>query len=115
MYTDPRHARVEDPGEVEGNVVFTYLDAFDPDRDGLEILKERYRAGGLGDVTLKHHLTDVLHRLLAPIRARRQDLGRQPEQILRILEEGTERGRAVARATVSEARRAMHLDYQMAR
>ena len=115
MYTDPRHARVEDPGEVEGNVVFTYLDAFDPDRDGLEILKERYRAGGLGDVTLKHYLIDVLHRLLAPIRARRQDLGRRPEQILRILEEGTERGRAVARATVSEARRAMHLDYQMAR
>jgi tryptophanyl-tRNA synthetase len=113
MYTDPRHARVEDPGEVEGNVVFTYLDAFDPDRDGLEILKERYRSGGLGDVTLKHHLIDVLHRLLAPIRARRQDLGRQPEQILRILEEGTERGRAVARNTVSEARRAMHLDYHM--
>ena len=115
MYTDPRHARVEDPGEIEGNVVFTYLDAFDPDRDGLEILKKRYRAGGLGDVTLKHHLTDVLHRLLAPIRARRQDLGRQPEQILRMLEEGTERGRAVARATLSEARRAMHLDYQMTR
>ena len=113
MYTDPRHARVEDPGEVEGNVVFTYLDAFDPDRDGLEILKERYRTGGLGDVTLKHHLIDVLHRLLAPIRARRQDLGRHPEQILRILEEGTERGRAVARNTVSEARRAMHLDYHM--
>ena len=85
MYTDPRHARVEDPGEVEGNVVFTYLDAFDPDRDGLEILKKRYRAGGLGDVTLKHHLIDVLHRLLTPIRARRQDFGRQPEQILRIL------------------------------
>src|SRR5882724_4444014 len=111
MYTDPRHARVEDPGEVEGNVVFTYLDAFDPDRDGVEILKERYRAGGLGDVTLKHHLIYVLHRRLAPIRARRQDLGRHPEQILRILEEGTERGRAVARDTVSEARRAMHLDY----
>jgi Tryptophanyl-tRNA synthetase len=80
MYTDPRHARVEDPGEVEGNVVFTYLDAFDPDRDGLEILKERYRTGGLGDVTLKHHLIDVLHRLLAPIRARRQDLGRHPSR-----------------------------------
>ncbi len=66
-------------------------------------------------MTLKHHLIDVLHRLLAPIRARRQDLGRHPEKILRILEEGTERGRTVARATVSEARRAMHLDYQMAR
>jgi tryptophanyl-tRNA synthetase len=112
MYTDPRHAGVDDPGQVEGNVVFTYLDAFDPDRSGLEILKERYRAGGLGDVALKHHLIDVLHRLLTPIRARRQDLSRDPEQILRILREGTKRGRVVARDTVAEARRAMHLDYQ---
>jgi tryptophanyl-tRNA synthetase len=112
MYTDPRHARVDDPEQVEGNVAFTYLDAFDQDRSGLEILKERYRAGGLGDVALKHHLIDVLHGLLAPIRARRQDLARDPEQILRILREGTERGRAVAQDTVAEARRAMHLDYQ---
>src|SRR5437773_6737783 len=58
MYTDPRHARVQDPGEGEGNVVITYLDALDPHRDGLEILKKRYRAGGLGAVTLKHHLID---------------------------------------------------------
>jgi tryptophanyl-tRNA synthetase len=114
MYTDPRHARVEDPGQVEGNVVFTYLDAFDPDRSGLETLKQRYRAGGVGDVALKHHLIDVLHRLLAPIRARRQDLARNPEQILRILAEGTERARPVAANTVAEARRAMHLDYRTA-
>jgi len=113
MYTDPRHARVEDPGQVEGNVVFTYLEAFDPDHPGLETLKERYRAGGLGDVALKHHLIDVLHTLLAPIRARRQDLAHEPEQILRILREGTERGRAVARSTIAETRRAMHLDYQI--
>ena len=112
MYTDPRHARVEDPGQVEGNVVFTYLDAFDPDRAGLEALKARYRAGGMGDVELKHHLIDVLLRLLSPIRTRRQDLAREPEQILRILQDGTERGREVARATAAEARRAMHLDYQ---
>jgi len=112
MYTDPRHARAQDPGQVEGNIVFTYLDAFETDRAGLESLKERYRAGGLGDVALKHHLIDVLHQLLAPIRARRQDFARDPEQILRILKEGTQRGRAVARDTVAEARRAMHLDYQ---
>ena len=112
MYTDPRHARAQDPGQVEGNVVFTYLDAFETDRAGLESLTERYRAGGLGDVALKHHLIDVLHQLLAPIRARRQDFARDPERILRILKEGTERGRAVARDTVAEARRAMHLDYQ---
>lgn len=115
MYTDPRHARVEDPGQVEGNVVFTYLDAFDPDREGLEGLKERYRAGGLGDVALKHHLIDVLHCLLAPIRARRQDFAKDPEQVLRILVEGTRRGRAVARETLGRVRRAMHLDYEPAR
>ena len=112
MYTDPRHARVEDPGQVEGNVVFTYLDAFDTDREGLETLKERYRAGGLGDVTLKHHLIDVLHGLLAPIRARRQDFARDPERVTRFLVEGTRRGRAVARETVAKVRRAMHLDYE---
>jgi tryptophanyl-tRNA synthetase len=112
MYTDPRHARVEDPGQVEGNVVFTYLDAFETDRPALEALKERYRAGGLGDVALKHHLIDVLHRLLAPIRARRQDFAKDPEQVLRILAEGTRRGRAVARETLERARRAMHLDYE---
>jgi len=111
MYTDPRHARIDDPGQVEGNVVFTYLDAFDPDRAGLETLKQRYRAGGVGDVALKHHLIDVLHRLLAPIRARRQDLARDPEWMLRILAEGTERARAVAARTLAEARRAIHLDY----
>jgi tryptophanyl-tRNA synthetase len=112
MYTDPRHARVEDPGQVEGNVVFTYLDAFETDRPALESLKERYRAGGLGDVALKHYLIDVLHRLLAPIRARRQDFARDPERIMHILREGTERGRAVARETLAKARRAMHLDYE---
>jgi tryptophanyl-tRNA synthetase len=63
-------------------------------------------------VALKHHLIDVLHTLLAPIRARRQDLTHESEQILRILQEGTERGRALARSTIAEARRAMHLDYQ---
>jgi len=112
MYTDPRHARTQDPGQLEGNIVFNYLDAFDTDRSGLEVLKERYSAGGLGDVALKHHLIDVLHRLLAPIRVRRQDLARDPEQILRILREGTERGRSIAQDTVAEARRALHLEYR---
>ena len=63
-------------------------------------------------MALKHHLIDVLHRLLAPIRARRQDFARNPAQVLRILTEGTERGRAVARETLAKARRAMHLDYE---
>lgn len=111
MYTDPRHRRAEDPGRIEGNVVFTYLDAFETDRAALDALKERYRAGGLGDVAVKHHLVDVLLRLLAPIRARRHELARDPEYVRRVLGEGTRRGRAVARETLAEARFAMHLDY----
>jgi tryptophanyl-tRNA synthetase len=63
-------------------------------------------------VALKHHLIDVLHRLLAPIRARRQDFARDPERVMRVITEGTERGRAVARETLAKARRAMHLDYE---
>ena len=113
MYTDPRHARIDDPGEVEGNVVFTYLDAFEADAGALDTLKARYRAGGLGDVAVKHHLIEVLERLLAPIRRRRQELARDPDFVMRVLREGTERGRALVRRTVSEVRYAMHLEYDM--
>ena len=113
MYTDPRHAKIDEPGEVEGNVVFTYLDAFETDAGALDTLKARYRAGGLGDVAVKHHLIEVLERLLAPIRFRRQELARDPDFVMRVLREGTERGRALARRTVSEVRYAMHLEYEM--
>jgi len=113
MYTDPRHARIDEPGEVEGNVVFTYLDAFETDAGALDTLKARYRAGGLGDVAVKHHLIEVLERLLVPIRLRRQELARDPDLVLRVLREGTERGRALVRRTVSEVRYAMHLEYEM--
>jgi tryptophanyl-tRNA synthetase len=113
MYTDPRHARIEEPGEVEGNVVFTYLDAFETDAGALEALKERYRAGGLGDVAVKHHLIEVLERLLAPIRHRRRELARDHDLVARVLREGTERGRALVRRTVAEVRYAMHLEYEM--
>ena len=113
MYTDPRHAKIDEPGEVEGNVVFTYLDAFETDAGALDTLKARYRAGGLGDVAVKHHLIEVLERLLAPIRRRRQELARDPDFVMRVLREGTERGRALVRRTVSEVRYAMHLEYDM--
>ena len=72
MFTDPEHLRASDPGRVEGNVVFAYLDAFDPNRAEVEELKARYRGGGLGDTALKCRLEEVLESLLAPIRARRQ-------------------------------------------
>jgi tryptophanyl-tRNA synthetase len=110
MYTDPGHLRVEDPGTVEGNPVFSYLDAFDPDTATVERLKQRYRAGGLGDVAVKRRLLDVLDGLLAPIRARRTELARDPGHVRRILREGTERGRAVAQRTLREVRKAIGLE-----
>jgi tryptophanyl-tRNA synthetase len=92
---------------VKGNPVFSYLAAFDPDTAALGELERRYRAGGLGDVTVKRHLIDVLQAFLAPIRARRSELARDPGQIRQILREGTERGRGVAQQTLGEVRRAL--------
>ena len=109
MYTDPQHIRVELPGRVEGNPVFGYLDAFDADAAGVDDLKRRYRAGGLGDVAVKRRLVDVLEALLAPIRARRSELARDPTTVARILREGTETGRGVAQRTLGEVRRALRL------
>jgi tryptophanyl-tRNA synthetase len=109
MYTDPGHVRAEDPGRVEGNPVFAYLDAFDPDRDAVEELERRYRAGGLGDVAVKRRLVDVLDAFLAPIRRRRETLAREPDHVIALLQDGTERGRAVAARTLATARAAMGL------
>ena len=109
MFTDPRHLRVEDPGAVEGNPVFAYLDAFDPDAAEVERLKQRYRAGGLGDSMVKGRLLEVLEALLVPLRRRRAEWAADPRALERILREGTERGRAVAAATLGEVRRAMKL------
>jgi tryptophanyl-tRNA synthetase len=109
MFTDPRHLRVEDPGTVEGNPVFAYLDAFDPDPAAVAALKARYRAGGLGDSVVKARLTEVLDTLLAPIRRRRAEWARDLGGVGRLLDEGTTRGRAVAAATLAEVRRAMRL------
>ncbi|MFN8516045.1 MAG: tryptophan--tRNA ligase [Thermomicrobiales bacterium] len=111
MYTDPHHLRASDPGTVEGNPVFAYLDAFDPDRATLEELKAHYRRGGLGDVALKRRLVDVLESVLAPIRARRTEFAADPGAVMALLREGTARGRAVAAQTLDEVRRAMRLDY----
>jgi len=109
MFTDPRHLRVEDPGTVEGNPVFAYLDAFDPDPAAVTTLKARYRAGGLGDVVVKARLAEVLDALLAPIRRRRAEWAQDLGQVGRLLDEGTARGGAVAAATLAEVRRAMRL------
>jgi tryptophanyl-tRNA synthetase len=94
---------------VEGNPVFAYLDAFDPDKAAADALKARYRAGGLGDSVVKARLAEVLDALLAPIRRRRAEWARDPGAVHRLLDEGTVRGRAVAAATLGEVRRAMRL------
>ena len=111
MYTDPGHLRVEDPGKVEGNTVFTYLDVFDPRADEVDKLKIKYKKGGLGDVVLKKRLTEVLESVIGPVRSRREQLAKDPAQIFRIIREGTERGRIKAAATMAEVRQAMKLDY----
>ena len=111
MYTDPKHLRVEDPGTVEDNPVFAYLDAFDPDKEALEAMKDHYRRGGLGDVKVKKRLQEVLSAELDPIRARREELAKDPGAVMRILKEGTEAAHKVAAETLDEVRRAMHIDY----
>jgi tryptophanyl-tRNA synthetase len=109
MYTDPGHLRVEDPGTVEGNPVFAWLDAFDPDRPGLDAMKEHYRRGGLGDTAVKSRLLDVLLQELAPIRARRAEFARDPAQVLNMLREGSRNARSVAARTLDEVRVAMRI------
>lgn len=111
MYTDANHLRVDDPGQVEGNVVFAFLDAFEPDRVALEELKQHYRRGGLGDSVLKRRLEGHLQELLEPIRTRREQWQQDRGEVMAILRRGTERARAAAAQTVSEVRGALGLNY----
>lgn len=107
MYTDPNHIRVEDPGQVEGNPVFIYLDEFGKDKAKIQSLKDHYRRGGLGDSKVKEYLFEVLEEWIAPIRARREAAAKNPEKVRRILHEGSEKAREVASATLQEFRRLM--------
>jgi tryptophanyl-tRNA synthetase len=109
MYTDPEHVRANDPGKIEGNVVFTYLDAFCDDRQLVDELKARYQRGGLGDVAAKRYLEDILQALLAPIRARRVRYAAEPDYVMGILREGTLRARERTEATLAELRAALGL------
>ena len=111
MYTDPNHLRVEDPGRVEGNVVFTYLDLFDFDQKEVATLKEQYQRGGLGDVLLKKRLIDVMEAFISPIRARRLELEKDPNYVMNVLLDGTKKTLHVAEQTMYDVRRAMKLDY----
>ena len=120
MFTDPGHLQVSDPGKVEGNTVFTYLDAFCKDEDfekfcpdykNLDEMKDHYRRGGLGDVKVKKFLMKVLNQELAPIRARRAEYEKDIPAVYEILKEGTEAARKAADATLAEVKEAMRINY----
>ena len=120
MYTDPTHLNVSDPGHVEGNAVFTYLDAFSTDQDfrdfwpeyqNLEELKEHYQRGGLGDMKCKKFLNEVLNKFLDPMRQRRAELEQDIPEICNILKKGTQQAREVAAQTMDEVRKAMRINY----
>ncbi|KAF0446572.1 tryptophan--tRNA ligase [Pediococcus acidilactici] len=111
MYTDPQHIRVEDPGHIEGNTVFTYLDIFDPDKEKVQELKDHYQAGGLGDVKIKRYLNEVIQAELKPIRERRESYAADLAGVYQILEEGSQKANAIANQTLSEVREAIGLNY----
>jgi tryptophanyl-tRNA synthetase len=111
MYTDPTRLRATDPGKVEGNPVFAYLDAFDPDTAGVAELKERYRSGRVGDVEVKKRLVAALEAFLAPVRERRARFAADPAAVDEIIRRGSERARDEAARTLHEVRHAMRLDY----
>lgn len=120
MFTDPDHIRIEDPGKLEGNTVFTYLDAFAndghfaeylPEYANLDELKEHYKRGGLGDVKVKKFLNNVLQEELRPIRARRAEYEKRIDDVYEILRKGSETAQAKAAQTLSEVKAAMKINY----
>lgn len=111
IYTDPLHLRVEDPGHIEGNVAFTYLDAFDLDQAGLQQMKEHYQRGGLGDSVVKKRLEACLQDLLAPMRARREEFSKDRSYVMQLLKEGTHKAREAAARTTDEVKAALGLSY----
>ncbi len=120
MYTDPNHIHVDDPGQIEGNCVFTYLDAFCrpehfaeylPDYQSLEELKAHYQRGGLGDIKVKQFLNAVLQEELAPIRARRKEFEQDIPAVFEMLKKGSDAAREVAAKTLSDVKQAMKINY----
>ena len=120
MYTDPDHIRVEDPGKIEGNTVFTYLDAFCSDEDFAEFLpdyscldelKEHYQKGGLGDVKVKKFLFNVINKELEPIRQRRHEYEKDIPEVYNILQRGTKSAYAAAQETLDEVKASMRINY----
>jgi tryptophanyl-tRNA synthetase len=112
MFTDPKRIHPTDPGTVEGNPVFTYHDVFNPNKEEIEDLKQRYRLGTVGDVEVKQRLFEALETFLTPIRTRRQELAANPKRVYEIIMDGTAKGRALAQATMAEVRHAMKISYK---
>ena len=120
MYTDPNHIKIEDPGKVEGNVVFTYLDIFCkeehfekylPEYKNLDELKAHYERGGLGDMKIKKFLNSILQEELRPIRERREEYAKNLDEVYEILKKGTEEARKVVAETLYEVKKAMKINY----
>ena len=111
MYTDPGHIKVSDPGKVEGNTVFEYLDIFDKNKEEIEELKKQYRKGGLGDVPLKMRLFETLNSFIKPIREKRKEFEANKKQIEEILKEGTVRAKRFAKNTTNMVKETMKLKY----
>ncbi len=112
MYTDPKRVRADIPGTVEGNPVFQYHDAFNPDRAEVDDLKDRYRAGKVGDVEVKTKLARALNAHLEPMRTRRAELEANPSRLKEILHEGSRKARTIAQDTMARVRAATRLDYR---
>jgi tryptophanyl-tRNA synthetase len=111
MYTDPQHIKVDDPGHVDGNVVFYYLDVFAKDKKKVAELKTEYKKGGLGDVAIKKYLVEVLEEILAPIRVKRAEYEKDLPTVKKILEDGSEKANKVAAETLAKVRAAIGLNY----
>ena len=111
MYTDPEHIRVEDPGKIEGNVVFAYLDIFAEDKEKVAEMKTNYQKGGLGDVAVKKYLIEEMDKILKPIREKRAELEKNPEIIYEILRKGSLKAEKIAAQTLKEVKQAMKIDY----
>ncbi|MEN9946329.1 MAG: tryptophan--tRNA ligase [Pseudomonadota bacterium] len=111
MFTDPEHLRVEDPGKIEGNMVFAYLDVFGEDKATIEAMKDHYQRGGLGDMKVKRYLLDILEAKFAPIRQRRASLAEDKATVMQILQQGSAQARQVAGHTLAQVRKAIGIEY----
>lgn len=111
MYTDPKHVHIDDPGSIEGNVVFTYLNIFDSDVEQVAKLETQYQKGGLGDVKIKKRLIEVLNSFLDPIRQKRADYAKNIDYVEHVLRDGSKKANELANKTLKEMRDAMGINY----